>query len=320
MTETKKEEKQIVKFTKLPIDENGNLLSAEKCLLSPRNLVVISYPKSGKTDNLCNQKNILVGDTQGGTDYFQATNVVNLLTYSGDEKFKQIGDGTMVPMGIFQTVDELNRANNMKEYWRLYTTFKDARGNERLVLYDALMEHIFAMKFPIFVVDPVTDLQTTVHEAALADYNKQFAKDKTSIKRVDEYGGSQYIRRTLFGIKAFIEKNAAPFIIYTGHIKEKKKIINKGDDSISVADMDFEGTLSTIFTQKSDANAIFYRDKKGCWLDFQKKDEDTDFDSRPPHLANKKIKIADLHEFDPEGNIIKKGKTYWEKIYPELKF
>jgi hypothetical protein len=123
------------------------------------------------------------------------------------------------------------------------------------------------------------------------------------------------------GNKRFIERSAAPFIIYTGHIKEKKKVlVNKSQDSISVADMDLEGTLSTIFTQDSDANAIFYRDKKGCWLDFIKKDEETDFDSRPPHLANKKILIADLHEFDKEGNIIKKGKTYWDKIYPELKF
>lgn len=315
-------EKQIVKFKKLPIDDKGNLLPAEKCLLSPRNLVIISYPKSGKSETLCNQKNILIGDTQGGTDYFQAQNVVNLLTYEGDEKFKQIGDGTMIPMGLFQTVDELNKSNNMKEYWRIYTAFKDARGNERLMLYDALMEHILAMKFPIFAVDPVTDLQSLLHEAALMDYIQQFNPKvpKSSIKRVDEYGGSQYIRRTILGVKNFIEKNAAPFILYTGHIKEKKKVLAKGDDSISVADMDFEGTLSTIFTQKSDANGIFYRDKNGCWIDFQKKDEDTDFDSRPPQLANKKIKIADIHESDKEGNVIKKGKVYWQKIYPELNF
>lgn len=317
---TEAAEKQIVKYNKLPIDNQGNLLPAEKCLLSPRNLVVISFPKSGKSENLCNQPNILIGDTQGGTDYFLAQNVVNLMTYSGTEKFKQINDGTLVPMGLFQTVDELNKSNKMKRYWEIYIAFKDARGDERLKLYDELIEHILAMKFPIFAVDPVTDLQNVLHEAALEDYNRQFKKEKTSIKRVDEYGGSQYIRRTVLGVKNFIEKNAAPFIMYTGHIKEKKKILNKGDESISVADMDFEGTLSTIFTQKSDANGIFYRDKHGCWIDFKKKDEDTDFDSRPPHLANKKIKIADIHEFDGEGNVTKKGKTYWSKIYPELKF
>ncbi len=309
-------------YKKLPLDEKGELFPAEKCLISPRNLVIISFPKSGKTETFVNQKNILIGDTQGGTDYFQAQNATNLLSYSGEEPFTIIKDGSYIPSGVFQTVDELSRLNDMPTYWRLYTTFKESRGEERKKLYDKLMEHILKMKFPIFVVDPITDLQGILHEAALADYNSQFKPKvpKTSIKRVDEYGGSQYIRRTVFAVRRFIEKNAAPFIMYTGHIKEKKKILNKGEDSISVADMDFEGTLSTIFTQKSDANGIFYRDKHGCWIDFQKKDEDQDFDSRPPHLANKKIKIADLHEYDKEGNVTKKGKVYMEKLYPELTF
>lgn len=310
----------MTEFKKLPLDQKGDLYPAEKCLISPRNLVIISFPKSGKTETLVNQKNILIGDTQGGTDYFQAQNVTNLLTYTGEEPFMEIKDGTFVPMGIYQTVQELYEVNNMKTYWELYTSFKESRGDEREKLYDKLMECMGKMKFPIFAVDPITDLQATFHAAALADYLKQFNPKipKNSIKRVDEYGGSQYIRRTTFGIKRFIEKNAAPFILYTGHIKEKKKIINKGDDSISVADMDFEGTLSTLFTQQSHANGIFYRDKNGCWIDFQKKDEDADFDSRPPHLANKKIKIADIHEYDKGGNVTKKGKTYWEKIYPDL--
>lgn len=314
------ETQEKVNYKKLPINEKGELFPAEKCIISPRNLVIISFPKSGKTETLVNQKNILIGDTQGGTDYFQAQNSSNIITYAGDEPYRVIKDGTFVPMGIFQTVDELRRANDMKKYWQLYIAFKEARGDERSRLYDQVMEHILKMPFSIFAIDPITDLQNTFHEAALADYVSQFNPKvpKTNIKRVDEYGGSQYIRRTILGIRNFIEKNAAPFVIYTGHIKEKKKIINKGDDSISVADMDFEGTMSTIFTQRSDANGLFYRDKLGCWLDFIKKDEDTDFDSRPPHLANKKIKIADIHQYDKDGNVIKKGETYWQKIYPEL--
>ncbi len=309
-----------VQYKKLPLDEKGNLFPPEKCLISPRNLVVISFPKSGKTETLVNQPNILIGDPQGGTDYFQAQNVANLTSYAGEEGYEVIKDGTYVPSGLYQTVAELNEANNMSQYWKIYNAFKDARGKEREQLYGQVIEHILDMKFPIFAVDPITDMQKMFHDAALVDYLNQFKPKfpKSSIKRVDDYGGSQYIRRTILGIKGFIEKNAAPFIIYTGHIKEKKHIINKGDDSVSVADMDFEGTMSTIFTQKSDANAIFYRDKSGCWLDFIKKDSETDFDSRPPHLANKKIKIADLHEFDGEGNVTKKGKTYWDRIYPEL--
>jgi hypothetical protein len=312
--------KTIVEFKKLPLGKDGELLPVGKRLISPRNFVLISFPKSGKTETMCNIPNLLLGDPQGGTDYYQASNVVNLLTYDGSESFKVIKDGTHVPMGLFQTVDELRTVNDMPEYWNLYNAFIEARGEESDKLYDKLMNHILKMKFPIFAIDPITAMQPMFHEAALADYNKQFNKTKSSIKRVDEYGGSQYIRRTILGITGFIERNAAPFIIYTGHIKEKKKVIEKGEDNVSVADMDFEGTFSTIFTQRSDANAIFFRDKEGCWLDFVKRDSDTDFDSRPPHLANRKVKIADVHTFDKEGNVTQKGKTYWNKVYPELKW
>lgn len=318
MSEVKGEVLASFQCKKLPLDEKGELYPAEKSLISPRNQVVISFPKSGKTETMVNQKNILIGDIQGGTDYFQAQNSVNLLTYDGPDAFKQIKSGTFVPMGLFQTVDELNKVNQMDKYWQIYNSFKDSRGEKRAKLYDELIEHILKMKFPIFAVDPITDMQYVLHDAALADYNKQFGKNKDSIKRVDDYGGSQYIRRTVIGNKVFIEKNAAPFIIYTGHIKERKKILNKSEDNVSVADMDLEGSLSTIFTQQSHANAIFYRNEDGCFLDYQRKDEDADFDSRPAHLANRKVKIADLHKFDKDGNRTATGKTYWERVYPEL--
>ncbi len=309
-----------VTFKKLPLDESGELLPSEVFLPDPRNQVIISAPKSGKTETMVNQKNILIGDTQGGTDYFQARNSVNLLTYEGADPFKVTKDGTFVPMGLFQTVEELGKLNNMKKYWELYKAFSESRGEIRKKNYELLTEHIRAMKFPIFALDTVTDFQYMMHDAALADYNVYFKKSKDNIKRVDDYGGSQYIRRTILGNKSFIEKYAAPFIIYTGHIKEKKKILTKSQDSISVADMDLEGTLSTIFTQQSHANSIFYRTKDGCYLDYQKKDEETDFDSRPPHLANKKIKIADIHTFDKDGNKTKNGQTFWKEIYPTLEF
>jgi len=190
---------------------------------------------------------------------------------------------------------------------------------DRKVIHQDLLDLIEGMPFPIFVIDPLTALQELLKKAALRDYNTQMGKNKTSISRVDDYGGAQYIRRTVFETKDFIENNAAPFIIYTGHIKEKKKILNKGADEINAADMDLQGTLSTIFTQNADAVCIFYRDEKGCWLDFQKKEE-TDLDSRPQHLASKLIKIADLHERDAQGNVIKRGNKYWEKVFPEVKF
>jgi hypothetical protein len=307
------------KFKKLPLDDAGNLIKNGSFIQSPRNLVVISFPKMGKTDTMVNVPNILIGDCEGGTDYYAADNIANLTTYDGTEEFRSLKDGTVVPMGIFQTVDELKKANNMSEYWKLYANFIETKGDEREVLHKEVVAFIQTMKFPIFALDTLTHLQDLINKAALVDYNTQFGTKKTNIKRVDDYSGSQYVRRTLHGVKKFIENNAAPFIIYTGHIKEKKKILNKGQEEVSAADMALEGTLGTIFTAKADANCVFYRNDKGCFLDFKKKDE-TDLDSRPQHLADRVIKIADVHERDKEGNLVERGQTYWSRVYPELQF
>lgn len=306
-------------FKKLPLDEKGKIIEAGEFIQSPRNMVIISFPKMGKTETFVNVPNILIGDCQGGTDYFKANNVVNLTTYEGDAAHTKLKTGGFVPTGIYQTVLELRRANKMGEYNKLYTQFTEARGKERTELHKKLIEMIQAMPFPIFVIDPLTALQELLKESALMDYNTQMGKQKTSIKRVDEYGGSQYIRRTVLDTKEFIENNAAPFIIYTGHVKEKKRVLTKSADEISAADMDLEGTLGTIFTQHADAVAIFYRDEKGCFLDFQNKEE-APFDSRPQHLASRIIKIADLHERDTQGNVVKRGSKHWDIVYPELKF
>lgn len=307
-------------FKRLPLDAAGNLIENKCLILSPRNMVIISFPKMGKTESLTNVPGVLIGDCQGGTAYYNANNVADILRVDeGEQPYQQLASGAFIPRGLFETVDELNKANNMPEYWKLYKQFTDARGAEKEELQKDLIAFIQAMPFPVFVIDPITELMENLKGAALMDYNTQMGRNKTNIKRVDDYGGSQYIRRTLIETKQFIENNAAPFIIYTGHIKEKKKILQKAGEEISAADMDLEGTLSTIFTQHADAVCVFYRDEEGCWLTFEKKDE-TDFDSRPPHVAGQKIKIADLHTRDRTGKITAKGRTHWDKIFPELRF
>ena len=85
---------------------------------------------------------------------------------------------------------------------------------------------------------------------------------------------------------------------------------------ISVADIALSGIQGITFTSKSDANCILYRDSKGVYLDFIKREE-TDLGSRVAHLTEKKIKIAEIltaEELQAGNTPI----TYWEEIYKDL--
>lgn len=302
-------------FRKLPLDENGKLIANKFCIQSPENLVIVSFPKTGKTLSMVNKPNFLIGDSEKGTKYFSPENYVNLLTFGGNEEFVKLKSGTYVPAGVFQTVDELNRANRMKEYWELNQRLEDAVEADQEAIYKDLLAHIQAMPFPIFVIDTITSFQELNAKASLKEYNDQFpAKPKTDITKVDEYNGVTYVRRNFAGIKAFIENNSAPFKIWNGHIKEKKKILTKSQDDISAVDIALTGLLPTLFTSKADAVCTFTRDEKGCYLDFQKKAE-SDMGSRPFHLSNKLIKIAEPLKKDEQY-----PETHWNKVFPELKF
>lgn len=308
-------------YKKLPLDDQGNLIERKFEIMSPSNLINISFPKSGKTDNMCNVKNFLIGDCEKGTEFFKASNAVNLLSFEGDQAFARLKSGAFIPMGIYQTCMELYKANNMKLYWELKSKLSDPRQDQEKA-YNEIRELLAKMPFPIFVIDTITSIQDLNYKAALEEYNSHIVnvdKKKTDIRRVDEYGGVQYIRRSFDSLKKFIEMYAAPFIIWNGHIKEKKKILRKDEDEIAAIDIALDGIISTTFTAKADAVCVFHRNDEGCFMDFRKKDE-SDLDARPRHLGNKSIKVADLHKYDEEGNLESKGATHWEKIYPELQF
>lgn len=308
-----------IEFKRLPLNAKGELTKGEYALKSPRNLVFISQKKTGKTLTASNQPKMLILDCEGGTkDFgFPVNNKVDVSKFDGTEAFFKTNKYGWLPMGLFQVVDELKKANKMEDYWKLFNEL-DLKADKKS--YDTLLEHINNMPFPIVMLDTITSFIDVSNQAALHEYNQnvQPASRKTDIKRVDEYGGVRLIRRKFEEVKAFVEQNAAPMIIFAGHIAEKKKVFKKSDDDISTVDIDLEGVLSKIFTVKATAIGIFQRTDQGCFLDFTKKDE-SDIGNRSAHLSNKLVKIADyIKSEDLEKGIV--PKTYWQTVYPEIKF
>src|SRR6478736_9585272 len=142
-------------FKRLPLDDAGNLIENNCLINSPRNMVMISFPKMGKTETMVNVPGMLIGDCQGGTSYYNVSNVADLLRVDeGQNPFQQLPSGAFIPIGIYETVMELSRANNMPEYFELYKKFTDARGTEKEGLQKDLIAFIQGMPFPIFAVDP----------------------------------------------------------------------------------------------------------------------------------------------------------------------
>lgn len=303
----------------LPLTESGELIKNNVKLQSPRNLVIVKYPKSGSTLSLVDVPKILILDTEKGTSDFGASNRVHINITDDYIDTPRFG---LIPKGLHDVVDELYKANKMEEYWRLNNEMENTfDSTKKEGLYQDIITLVNSIPFPIVAVDTITSLVETSNTTALAEYNsniKDKTKHRTDIKKVDEYGGARYVRRKFQEIKDFIEQNAAPFIQYHGHVGERKKIVKKSTEDVSALDIALEGIQSLTFTSKANAVCVFYRNEKGCFLDFDKRDE-TALGGRTLHLTNKVIKIADIVK-DEDLQAGKLPKTYWSEIYPEINF
>lgn len=306
-------------YKRLPLTPDGQLIKNGFGLKSPRNLVIVKYPKSGSTLSLCNVPKVIIADSERGTETFTPDNVTYLIDDAVADQFVATQKYGWIPQTIFDLVDELKNANQMKLFWEKNGELERERDlKKKEKLYNQLIERINKMPFPIVAVDTITSVLKLTNNAALYEYNENVkeSSQKRDIKRVDEWGGVQYIRRKFAEVKNFIEQNAAPFIQYHGHVASRKKILKKGEEEVSALDIALDGLLSTIFTGQSSAVCTFYRNEEGCWLDFLKKDE-TDLGSRVLHLSNTKLKIADILD-DDDLRAGKFPKTYWNLVYPEI--
>lgn len=315
----KKEEKK--EFKRIPLDGEGKLIKNGWGIKSPRNLVIVKYPKSGSSLSICDVPKILIADSEKSNEYFKPNNVADLIDADTADKFVNVGKYGFIPQTIADLVDELQVANKMPEYWKEFNELENERDyKEKEKKYKKLLERINNMPFPILAVDTITSIVELSNSAALYEYNMGVKPDsrKTNIKRVDEYGGVMYIRRKFNEIKRFIENNASPFIQYHGHVGTRKKVLKKSEEDITALDIALDGILSTIFTSQAHAVCTFYRDEEGCWLDFLKKDE-SDLGSRALHLSNRKLKIAEIIS-DKDLMQGKRPITHWNDVYPEINF
>ncbi|SEW21852.1 hypothetical protein SAMN05428988_3257 [Chitinophaga sp. YR573] len=313
--QTQREENRI---RRLPMDEDNNIIDRQEFTIqSPAKMIMMGHTLMGKTMTMVNTKKIMIGDTLTETKYFECTNKVHLSVKKSKDPYKKLKNGVYIPMGLAEVVNDLYHTNCMDEYRKLQQRLDLAHvPEEKVKIFNALKEHIAKMRWPIFALDNLTQLQEMNYSATLHAYNLEVRPDppKMDIRKVDKYSGVNYTRPNFFGILEYIESYAAPFIIYVAHVKNKKDVIGKDTDDLTPLDVALDGIAPYTITRLMSAVAIFNRNNEGCFLDFNKRTE-TDLGARPVHLRNKIIKIADF-QTDPKVYPTR----YWQEIYPDLIF
>lgn len=314
-------------FKLLPI-QDGKLVTKEALFDSPASMVSMGPVKSGKTRQVANQPKHIILDFEKGTNLFPINNKVSLFVNleKGENSLETVKfQNFHVPKRLLEAIAELRKCNKMEEFNTLRDAYEYETNPEKLKeLKERVLALIKEMTFPIVTVDTLTNgFKDQAYACALANYKTEFeksaaAQSKNNISKVDNFGGVAFKRASLANLKSFIERYAGPFIIWNGHIALNKDTLSKEDEEITIPDLDLEGKSKNIFTSNCDAVARFYRkDKDGCYLDFQKVGNN-DQGTRVQRLSHQKIKIADFDELDESNVTTSHGKTYWERIYPEV--
>lgn len=248
----------------------------EASTMSPKNLIIFSPPKVGKTELLAGLDNNLMLDLEDGTDFVSAMKV----------KIKSIEDIKKVGAKIKEA-----------KYPYDYITIDTVTALEVMCMpYAEILYARTPMGKNWFKKDP-------------ADKNKL---DKSSGKR--QYGeitslpngaGYTYLRQAFTNIIEHI-KTFAPRIILLGHVKDTQ--LEKSGVEVSSSDLDLTGKIKRITTSQSDAIGYLYRHKDGKSniLSF-KTTGDISCGARPVHLRNKEITISEM--------IDDKLITHWNEVY-----
>jgi hypothetical protein len=310
----------------LPLTAAGEVIEQDTLFDSPSSLVMIALPKQGKSNLLAGNKKCLIVDLEGSTNYIKGAIVskvvidvledLDKLTIEipdkNNENPKDPAKSKFMLRPIFNVVAELIQANNMIQYRKLVKQWNLKQSPE---LKNQIHTLVKKMPFPVVAIDTLTSLSEAAKLLAYKYYIINNPKTtKSNIKLVDNYGGQQFVREAMFDIKNFIETFAAPFIIWTGHTKDK--VIKKDATDITIADLDLDGKLPNIFTTTCDAICTVSRDDEGVYMDFSNIQGSSA--SRSTYIPNEKLLMSTLFKTDEKGTISTKPETYWNKIYPEL--
>lgn len=226
---------------------------------SPKNLIIFSKPKVGKTSLLAELEDCLILDLEKGSSYVDAMK----LTASSVEDIINIGK-------------EIIKAGKPYKYIAVDTI---TALEEMCVPY---AEKLYAKK-PMgkswFKVTPDGKLDPSSGKAQYGN-----------ILNLPNGAGYTYLREAMTKIVEYV-KTLAPRVILVGHIKDT--MLEKSGAEFTSSDLDLTGKIKRIISSQSDAIGYLYRKGNKNILSFATSDA-VSCGARPQHLRNKEIVVSEV--------------------------
>lgn len=225
---------------------------------SPKNLIIFSKPKVGKSTILAGLDNCLLLDLEEGSDYVAAMKL---------------------------------QARNVDDIREIGKKIKEAGHPYKYIAIDtvtALEEIAIPYAEEIYSKTPMGSSWFKMKDGKL-DPDSGKAK-YGNIIGMPNGAGYMWLRQAYEKLVDHI-KTWAPHLIQLGHVKDT--VLEKNGAEFNSLDLDLTGKLKRIASSKSDAIAYLYRKGNKNILSFKTSDE-VSCGARPEHLRNKEIVISEL--------------------------
>ena len=248
MSEIKPKKEIVLPMTKVPAEHK-----------SPKNLIVFSKPKVGKTSLFAQLDNALILDLENGTDFIDAMK----MKASSIEEIKEIGEAILAAGKPYK-----------------YIVIDTITALEELAIpYGETLYSRTAMGKGWFKKDANGNL---TQDSGKAMYG--------SIQNMPMGAGYAYIREAFTKLIEYI-KTWAPRVILVGHVKDI--VLDKAGADVNAMDLDLIGKQKRITASQSDAIGYLYRKGNQNILTFKTTDE-ISCGARPDHLRNAEIVVSEL--------------------------
>lgn len=273
----------VEKGTKLPDDISFPVIT------SPRDLVIVSIPKCGKSailGHFTTKYNAIVLDLEkGGYEYVPAR---KLSTYSSQE------------------VDRWESYQNYITYRKLLL---DNKGKYEYLIIDGLTdlddlsEIGGTLMYMNSVIGKKFNRKNGIADGEKLEYNDPEWK---SVLSLPDGAGYRYTRMWFLQQIEFF-RQISPYRIYAGHIADKYIKDSGGKEEVVGSELALTGKLKTIFASRVTALAKLIADGKERYLSFDVVNDSVLAGSRASYLKGR-ILISKIDDEDVLS-------TYWEEIY-----
>ena len=228
---------------------------------SPRNLIIFSKPKVGKTSLLAELDDALIIDLEDGSDFVDAMK----LKATSVQEIQAIGKEIIAAGNPYKyiVVDTITALENI------------------CVPYAELLYSRKPMGKTWFKKDANGNLDRT---SGKAQYG--------TILGMPNGGGYMYLREAMTKVIEYL-KTLAPRIILVGHIKDVQ--LEKAGAEFTSSDLDLTGKIKRILSSQSDAIGYLYRKGNQNILSFATTDA-VACGARPSHLRNQEIVVSEMKD------------------------